>query len=145
MFLPLILAMMSPATVAEPAPMPEWLTGRWESAEGETWMDEAWTPARGGMMIGAARVGSGDRVELWETTRIERKTDGTLSFFAQPLGAPAAEFPLVKQAAQMAEFANPAHDYPQRIRYWRDGDRLMAEISLMDGSKPERFEYALAK
>ena len=36
---------------------------------------------------------------------------------------------------------NPAHDYPQRIRYWRQGKLLMAEFSKLDGSQTERWNY----
>ena len=47
------------------------------------------------------------------------------------------------RAARTAEivFANPQHDYPQRIRYWRDGMDLNAEISTMDGSQAVRWHY----
>jgi hypothetical protein len=38
-------------------------------------------------------------------------------------------------------FANPAHDYPQRIRYWLEGNALNAEISRIDGSKTVRWTY----
>jgi len=125
--------------------MPEWLAGEWSGGAGAMWIEEFWTGPRGGIMMGAARVGAGDKLEIWEVTRIMRKDDGSLSFFAQPRGAPAAEFPMVRQDGAMIEFANPAHDYPQRIRYWREGERMLAEISLIDGSKPERFEYARMK
>jgi len=42
-------------------------------------------------------------------------------------------------------FENRDHDYPQRIRYWREGEVLMAEISLADGSKPMRWRYLPVK
>jgi hypothetical protein len=38
-------------------------------------------------------------------------------------------------------FVNAVHDYPQRIRYWREGEEMFAEISLADGSKPVRWRY----
>jgi hypothetical protein len=38
-------------------------------------------------------------------------------------------------------FADPGHDYPQRIRYAREGDRMTAEISLMDGSRGQGFAF----
>ena len=38
-------------------------------------------------------------------------------------------------------FVNETHDYPQRIRYWREGMALNAETSLMDGSSAERWSY----
>jgi hypothetical protein len=121
--------------------LPGWMAGAWERAEGDSWSDEFWTPPRGGMMIGAARIGKGAALEMFEHTRIVCKADGTLSFFAQPRGVPASEFPLVAREAQMVEFANPAHDYPQRVRYWREGPLLKARISLMDGSKAMEWSY----
>ena len=92
-------------------------------------------------MVGAARIGKGDALGVFEHTRIVRKPDGTLAFVAQPFGGPAAEFPMAAAGERMIEFANPAHDYPQRIRYWREGNRLKARISLMDGSKAEDWDY----
>ena len=37
--------------------LPGWMTGAWASQDGERWSDEYWTPPRGGIMIGAARIG----------------------------------------------------------------------------------------
>lgn len=93
-------------------------------------------------MIGAARMGDGDRHGVWEHTRILRMPDGSLSFYAQPRGAPATEFRLHDRVSQMVEFANPDHDYPQRVRYWRDGRALKAHISRMDGSDAAEWDYA---
>lgn len=59
-----------------------------------------------------------------------------------PNGDAPVEFALVRQDARSIEFANPAHDYPQRIRYWREGEALHAEISLLDGSRANRWSYA---
>ena len=39
-------------------------------------------------------------------------------------------------------FVNPGHDYPQRVRYWREGGALKAEISLIDGSNAMQFTFA---
>lgn len=138
------LAAAAPLMASEGgAALPGWMAGAWEQVDGSgRWADEYWTPPRGGTMIGAARIGRGEALGLFEHTRIVRKADGTLSFFAQPRGAPASEFPMVARDATMIEFANPAHDYPQRIRYWRDGDRLKARIALMDGSKAHDWDYA---
>ena len=61
-----------------------------------------------------------------------------VSFFAQPSGKPASEFPMVLRSEESVEFANANHDYPQRIRYWRQGQLLMAEISKIDGSDAQQ-------
>ena len=49
---------------------------------------------------------------------------------------------MTNQGTRMIEFSNPAHDYPQRIRYWREGDTLHAEIALLDGSRAVQWSYA---
>jgi hypothetical protein len=123
------------------AALPEWLAGTWAMDDGADWADEIWSDPRGGIMLGMARTGFGSQLRGWETTQIRRKADGTISFFAQPNGQPPAEFPMVLVSEAAIEFANPAHDYPQRIRYWRQGKLLLAEISRMDGSDAVRFNY----
>ncbi len=137
----LALSLAAVPTLAQTAevPMPAWLAGAWDQRSGADWSDEFWTPPRAGLMIGASRMGKGDTISVFEHTRIMRKPDGTLSFFAQPRGVPASEFPMVGGGTDWIEFANVSHDYPQRIRYWREGRLLKARISLMDGSNA--FEW----
>lgn len=125
------------APVAEPS----WMAGEWMEAKGDAWAEEFWTHPRGGIMIGAGRTGKGEKLTGWEAMRIVRGTDGKLSFVAQPGGAPPSSFPMVSQGNREIVFANPAHDYPQKIRYWRDDAGLNAEISLIDGSKAQRFAF----
>jgi Domain of unknown function (DUF6265) len=142
----LALALAAPAgaqTDANSSPAwPGWLAGAWQQASAEgNWSDEFWTPPRAGIMIGAARIGQGDKLAMFEHTRIMRKPDGSLAFYAQPRGVAASEFPLVASGAQMIEFANAAHDYPQRIRYWREGRFLKARISLFDGTQAYEWTY----
>jgi len=109
--------------------------------DGASWSDEVWTDPRGGIMLGVARSGFGPELQFWEVAQIRVKADGRISLFAQPQGRSPSEFPLVLISEDAIEFANPAHDYPQRIRYWRQGKLLMAEISLMDGSRSQRWNY----
>ncbi len=122
-------------------PLPGWMAGGWEMQDGLRWTDEFWLPPRGEKMIGGGQSGFGRELEQWETTRIERKTDGSLSYVAQSKGGKVTEFAMTLTSDQTIEFANPTHDYPQRIRYWREGNLLMAEISKMDGSNAQRWNY----
>lgn len=131
----------APLAAEEASALPGWIAGCWHQGEDARWAEECWMPPRGGIMLGAARGGDGDRLVLFEHTRIVRRVDGTLAFVAQPFGRLPAEFPMVASNATMIEFANPAHDYPQRIKYWRDGKRLKAQISLADGSKAQEWDY----
>lgn len=109
--------------------------------EGENWGDEYWTPPRAGLMIGAARTGQGERLTSWESTRIGYDENGTMAFWAMPNGAAPTKFMAVSIEINAISFANPAHDYPQKVRYWRDGALLRAEISLIDGSNAVQFAY----
>lgn len=141
----LVLALCLPgALFAQEQPtFPGWLAGAWSIAGASgSWTEEFWTHPRGGLMIGASREGRGNELRSWESIRIQRKPDGSLAYIPMPNGGSPVEFPMVRQDERSIEFANPAHDYPQRIRYWREGDTLHAEISLLDGSRANTWSYA---
>jgi hypothetical protein len=130
-----------PTLAATPDPLPDWLTGAWAFKNGDDWGDEYWTPPRAGIMIGAARMGKGEKLIVWEHTRISYDDECKLAFWAMPRGQPATKFCVSEQTATSVTFTNGGHDYPQRVRYWRERELLKAEISLIDGSKPFRFDY----
>ena len=133
----------SPLVAEAVLEFPEWMAGAWHGDASDIHSEEFWSDADGDIMLGAARsVRHPDGYLLiFEHTRIVRKPDGSLSYFAQPRGVPPSEFPMVGSGADWIEFANPAHDYPQRVRYWREGRLLKARISLMDGSNAAEWTY----
>ena len=133
----LLMAQAATATM----PMPSFLAGCWEQRSAEKWTEECWTAPRGQMMLGSAREGSGDKVNHWEWMRIEQGSDGALTFYASPKGAPPAAFKASAATESEITFVNAGHDYPQRIRYSRTTAGIEAEISLADGSKPNRWSY----
>ena len=135
---PVLLA----ASEAPRAPAPDWMAGAWIETKGQGWSDEYWTLMRGNIMIGAARSGKGETLEGWEHLRITRDSDGGMTYWGSPGGKPAVPFKMISSSANEIVFANPAHDYPQRIRYWREGKLLNAEVSLADGSKAMRWTYS---
>ena len=133
------------AAAAEPAVMPAFLTGCWEEKRAESgWTEECWTTGRGGLMMGSGRDGKGDTVGHWEWMRIERSTDGALTFYASPKGAVPVAFKATSSDANSVTFENKANDFPQRVRYERTATGLNAEISLADGKKPVRWSYRRA-
>ena len=121
--------------------LPDWLAGNWAVENGASWTDEYWTSPRGGTMLGLGREGFGSELKTWETMRIAPGRDGRLTLFAQLRGSPAVEFPMATMSDDAIEFTNPAHDFPQRIRYWRQGQLLMAEVAKLDGSGAQRWNY----
>ena len=123
-------------------PLPTFLAGCREERSETRWTEECWTGPRGDLMMGSGRSGTGSKVASWEWMRIERAADGVPVFFASPRGAPPVAFRAVSASATEIVFANPAHDYPQRIRYARTARGIEAEISLADGSKAQRWTFA---
>ena len=134
----LIFAEAAAATM----PMPAFLSGCWEQRrEDGSWTEECWTDTRGGLMIGSGRNGKGNTVAHWEWMRIERSTDGSVTFYGSPKGAPAVGFKATDFDANSITFVNATHDYPQRVRYVVTAAGLDAEVSLADGSKPNKWSY----
>jgi hypothetical protein len=134
------LILMLPGAAPAAGGLPEWLAGRWCTAEGgPTRTCEQWQPAAGGMMLGASQMVKGDKTLAFEFLRITMDGD-TVVYLAQPGGKPPTAFRAVA-GGEGATFVNAAHDYPQRIHYRLKGDELTAEISLADGSKAMRWSY----
>jgi hypothetical protein len=147
-----ILAAAAALIGAAPPGLPDvddlgWMAGCWEQRDGDRWTEECWTTPRGGMMFGSSRTGSGDTILEWEALRIERNAQNgegpavRLGYFAAPGGRPWMRFAWSRRGGPGITFYNVANDYPQRIRYWRERDKLMAEIALEDGSKARRWRY----
>ncbi len=122
----LILPQPGSAATADDLDALGWLAGCWEGEGGGGRNLECWTAPEGGMMLGVSRVIS-ERGAQFEFLRLAPHGDG-LALLASPGGKPAVAFPLVDSAEGLAVFANPDHDFPQRITYRRDGDALTARV-----------------
>ncbi len=134
------------AAASPSASLPAWLEGCWEQSTAERWTEECWSAPRGGMMVGYSRSGEGGVLTGWEVMQIvHEETDDPaavkLAFWAAPSGQGRTMFAWMPSADPGVTFFNMENDYPQRIRYWRQGPDLLAEISLSDGSKPQRWRF----
>jgi len=137
----MLVQVLTAAAAAQPQSLPAFMTGCWNLAEGEHWTQECWMEPRAGLMLGASREGTGAKLQSWEQLRVEQRADGSVVLMASPGGRPAVPFQASSASSTAVEFTNGQHDYPQRIRYELKGDKLEAEISLIDGSKPVRWTY----
>jgi len=127
-----------PASVADLA----WMSGRWASVSANgRWTEESWSAPRGGVMLGYSRSGAGQSLREFEFLRLQAGSDGIPAYLAQPGGRPATAFRLTAREGQSATFDNPQHDFPQRIRYVRTGDRMVATISRLDGSNAVSWTF----
>ena len=145
-----LVAATQPATqpVTQTAPAPAtlgslaWMTGAWGAEIGGIQMEEVWLAPRGGVMLGLHRDVKGERLLIFEFLRIEETTSG-LVYQAQPRGRPPVPFPMVETGPQRVVFANPQHDFPQRILYWLGDDgALHARVEGPAGGKESAEEWA---
>lgn len=112
--------------VAATAEQLRWLAGCWASdaaGSGEVWLAPA-----GGMMLGIGRQVREGRVVSYEWLRIVETADESLDYVAIPSGQAETRFRLADLGERQVAFANPDHDFPQRIRYRREADSLFARI-----------------
>ncbi|MGE0828959.1 MAG: DUF6265 family protein [Hyphomonadaceae bacterium] len=125
---------------------PDWLSGYWLSCENGVQTAESWVGAGAGLLIGANLSRRAGRAAQFEWMRIGPSSAGeeaSLSFYGSPSGAPPVEFAMVSHADRRAVFENPAHDFPQRVIYARDGNQLTARVEGGDGQALEwRFRRA---
>ena len=140
----LMIAAILAADVLAPA-LPEWMAGCWEQRSGDKWTEECWTAPRAGIMLGSGRSGTGGVLDNWEVMQIELvETDDPaidpITFYGAPKNRTAFAWVRNGKGAGIT-FVNAGHDYPQQIRYWREGKYLMAETSLADGTKAHRWRY----
>lgn len=117
-------------------PLPTWLAGCWISSDGQ--QIEAWSDD-GEALIGFSSVVVENRTVFHELMSIRRGDQGALVFTAYPSNQPGGSFSAETENDHLVVFFNDAHDYPQRIRYQREGDRLFADISRADGSDRRNF------
>ena len=140
------------AAAARPSARLRWLTGCWELRRPNGLLvEETWTSPRGGMLLGTSRTtrplaGTGrDTLMEFEQMYI-REAGDTVVFTALPSGQTGASFRADTLEAGLVSFANPAHDFPQRVRYERVGaDSVRAVVEgprRGGGRRAIEFRYA---
>ena len=155
LWLALAIAFCLPAAAAAQAGTPPrayriedlaWMRGDWQTTQGATRSDEHWSGVAGGTLIGMSRTVAGDRTVFFEYLRIEAR-GGEIYYVAHPQArTPGTDFRLVRLEGQEAVFENPAHDFPKRIVYRRNGDgTLTARVEGGGGEKEKAQEYRYAR
>ena len=117
-----------------------WMAGHWSGTIGGWDMEEVWTAPRAGVMVGMHHDAKGEKASF-EFMRIAATPDGIV-YLAQPGGRSAVPFPLVEATGTRAVFANPQHDFPQRITYSLQDGRLCARV---EGSGEKAEEWCWSK
>ena len=124
-----------------------WMAGCWERrAANEPLVEEQWTVPRANLMLGAGRTTRGDTlVTEFEHTRISGTSGGGV-FHAEPSGQPPADFAAITLNDTIVVFANPAHDFPQRVIYRFGGtDSLFARVEGKSGGREVGIDFRYAR
>lgn len=119
----------------------DWLVGCWASADMRA--QEVWIAESDGSLAGFSVTIDDNAARFYEVLRLQQGTDGTWTFTAYPSGQSPTSFVAQDIAEHSVVFVNAAHDYPQEIRYARQGDELLATISLVGGEDARTFGKSL--
>lgn len=109
------------------------LSGDWRQCTQDGFVEERWLGPRAGLAVGANLTLRNGKA-AFEHLRIQRDRDGWI-YWASPAGKAPVPFNLVEAGDERAVFANPAHGFPARIVYARDGADLIARIEGTIGGK----------
>ncbi len=110
-------------------------TGTYRGSTKEGLVEEQWSAACGGTMLGVGRTVLAGKTTFFEFLRVERRADGVF-YVAQPRGGPATEFRLVTAATNEARFENPLHDFPRVITYRKVGADLVTRVEGVEQGQP---------
>ncbi len=119
------------------------IEGNWKGETGGASIEEHWTEAAGGTMLGVSRTIVSGKTVAFEFLRIETRPDGVF-YVAQPNGRPGTDFQLTKVSAGEAVFENPQHDHPKIIRYRLSDGALVAEVEGAEGKQEFRYRKSTA-
>ncbi len=140
------LAAAHMAPVARPVDQLAWMAGCWELRAGARVVHEQWMAPLGGTMMGMSRTVVRDTTREYEHLRLESGTTGAVTYVASPSGQAEARFAADAVSDTLVVFANPAHDFPQRIMYRPVGrDSLVARIEGMRNGQLRGINFPMRR
>jgi hypothetical protein len=141
----LLASAVGEGSLAERTADPRWLAGCWELRVGARVTQEHWMPPAGGMMLGLSRTVVRDTVREYEHLMISTK-GGVLVYTAKPSGQAETSFAAEHVSDTLLVFANPQHDFPQRILYRRRGaDSVVARIEGPRGGETRGIDFPMRR
>lgn len=123
-----------------------WICGTWAKTEGGVTVEEHWRPLKGTTILGTSHTYDDKKTRFHEFLRVQVRV-GKVSYVALPGGGAPTLFRLARHGTgpdgalvgSFADFENPQHDHPQRIRYERTAKGITATIEQLDGTRRTEF------
>lgn len=122
----------------------DWLAGTWTQETADGRVSESWLGPANGLLVAVNLIARANGRRSFEFLRIADTAEG-FSYFASPGGKAPVEFKLKESGDKRVVFENAAHDYPQRILYWREGERLVARIEGSIKGKERNEEWRFGR
>lgn len=122
----------------------DWMAGTWVAESEREKVTETWLGPGNGLMVAANLTTRPNGRKSFEFLRIA-ETDTGFSYFASPGGKAPVEFMLKEQGERRVVFENAAHDFPQRILYWREGEALRARVEGKIRGEPRSEEWRFTR
>jgi hypothetical protein len=120
------------------------MTGCWKfEAKGRV-VEEHWMAPAGGSLMGMSRTVVNGKTSEYEFVQIRDLPEG-LAYIAKPSNQPEAKFVAVSHGTNEIVFENPAHDFPQRIRYRLSGNTLHARIEGAINGQARGVDFVYAR
>jgi hypothetical protein len=143
-----LLAVLSPIVVSQTEAPTRlsglgWLSGCWEMKNEKrgTRITEMWMKRAGDAMLGVGRTLKAGKLIDFEFLRIVEDAD-SLSYVSRPSSNKEdTAFKMIRSAANEVVFENPNHDFPQRILYKREGDKMKARIEGSANGKTRGVDF----
>lgn len=121
-----------------------WMSGSWIEETERGTVAETWIGPRDGMMAAVNFTTRRSGPPQFEYQRIADTPTG-FTYYAQPGGRPAVEFAMKEVGEMRVVFENAAHDFPQRILYWREGEALRARIEGTINGQARQREWTFVR
>ncbi len=99
----------------------------------------------GKTMLGMGRTVADGKTREFEFMRIVQEENGEIFFIAIPSKQKEARFKLAALSDREVRFENPAHDFPQRIIYRRDGDSLTGRVEGVSKGEERSIDFPLKR
>ena len=96
-------------------------------------------------MLGVSRTVKGGKTIEYEFIVIREVEPGVLGYIASPSRQATATFKLAKREGDTWTFENPAHDFPQRVIYRKDGADLVARIEGTIKEKTRAIDFPMKR
>ncbi len=134
------------AAAADPVARLGWLQGCWQAAGAEAGSGEQWMAAAGGTVLGMSRTVRKGKTTEYEFLQIRETEPGKLAYIAMPSGRPPTTFTLLRASDNEFVFENLGHDFPQRVIYRRDGDKILnARIEGNSKGKAKGIDFPMQR